>query len=342
MTSKRLRYQGQTQLVSSKRWSLVPKTPMQSRSVMMKYVFLVGCPRSGTTWLQLLLSQHPAVSSCLETHLFSSFLAPMSSAWNRHRNSRQGVGLHAVLSEEEFTILLKNFAVYVLDKIGDGPVILEKTPNHIRVADLVLRVVPDAWIVHMIRDPRAVASSLMAAGRSWGSNWAPRSAAAGARLWAADVSAGRDIRNKTDRYLEVRYEDLLANGDINLRRIFSWLELEADLNLCRQAIDACRIDKLQAGLANRSWYSKIEPRKFYRKGAVDSWRGDLAPSEVRAIEYIAGDLMMELGYTPSTSQKKPLSMSVADAARAILRRCTTAGRRWRFWIEYCRGSALSL
>src|SRR5215469_4920410 len=40
-----------------------------------KYVLIVGCPRSGTSWLQRLLSQHPQVATTQETHLFSEYLA---------------------------------------------------------------------------------------------------------------------------------------------------------------------------------------------------------------------------------------------------------------------------
>jgi hypothetical protein len=111
---------------------------------MPKYVFLVGCPRSGTTWLQLLLSQHPAISSCMETHLFVS-LSRLAETWDWHKTDVRGNGFQAVLPEDEFVALLRSFATAVLDRIGNGTVILEKSPAHVRVAPLILRIIPEAW-----------------------------------------------------------------------------------------------------------------------------------------------------------------------------------------------------
>jgi hypothetical protein len=39
-------------------------------------VFLIGCPRSGTTWLQRLLASHPQVRTVQETFLFPRYISP--------------------------------------------------------------------------------------------------------------------------------------------------------------------------------------------------------------------------------------------------------------------------
>jgi hypothetical protein len=115
-----------------------------------KYVFLVGCPRSGTTWLQLLLWQHPEVSSCMETHLLKH-LSPTVDKWNHYRNDR--VGLQSILSDDGFIAFLRSITLFVPRKIGSSSVILEKTPDHVWSADLILQVLPEAWFIHLIRDP---------------------------------------------------------------------------------------------------------------------------------------------------------------------------------------------
>jgi aminoglycoside phosphotransferase (APT) family kinase protein len=45
-------------------------------------VFLVGCPRSGTTWHQKLLASHPRIRSGEESHFFSLYVGPQLRAWN--------------------------------------------------------------------------------------------------------------------------------------------------------------------------------------------------------------------------------------------------------------------
>jgi hypothetical protein len=299
---------------------------------MRRYVFLVGCPRSGTTWLQILLSQHPLVSSRKETNLFV-YLGPLVETWDRHKTNVQGVGLQTVLSDDDFVHLVKSFAEYVLDRIGDGRVILEKTPDHVRLAALILRIIPEAWFIHLVRDPRAVTSSLISAGGSWGSHWASTSAARNARRWVKAVAAGREIRQMTTRYLEVRYEDLLSDGIECLSHIFGWLELEAEPNFCKEAIEACTIDKFRSGATKAPWPLETDPEGFYRKGAAGSWREDLSNSDIRVIEYVAGDLMKEFGYELSRTRRKPPSLILADLESAVARRCVAVGRRWRGRIE---------
>ena len=52
-----------------------------------------------------------------------------------------------------------------------------------------------------------------------------------------------------------------------------------------------------------------DPAGFYRKGNTDSWAEELSPQDVRVVEYIAGDLMHEYGYTTvaesGRNHKKP-------------------------------------
>lgn len=295
-----------------------------------RYVFVVGCPRSGTTWLQLLLWQHPEISSSMETHLFK-YLAPMVATWNHYRNDR--VGLQSVLLDNEFDELLKIITVHALNKIGSRGVVIEKTPDHVFFADLILRVIPDSSFLHVIRDPRAVTSSLVSAAASWGSRWATTNVAKNATWWVNAVSAGVEIGMKTTRYLEIRYEDIQTEGVPQLERIFDWLGLDSDPGFCRRAIEACTIDRLRAKAVEAPWPLDIQPSEFYRRGEIDAWCQELSRSDIRTIEYLAGDLMKRFGYEPTTDQKKPLSLRLADFEGLLARRCAALGKRWCHWIE---------
>lgn len=273
----------------------------------MKYLFIVGCPRSGTTWLQMLLSQHPAVATAQETHLFDGCVAGLQAAWDRDRTDTRGVGLQAVITEQEFNDLCANFARQVIDKIAkanpDTKVILEKTPAHVRQVSLILKLFPDAYFIHLIRDPRAAVASLGAAARSWGGSWASTDPIENARLWVRDVSAGRKIPLQTDHQVTVKYESLLEpDGWHVLQDLFVWMELEADMNFCQQAQADCAIDRLRGKDENLKSRGVVntDPADFYRKGKADSWADDLSPRDVQNVEYVTGDLMRELGYTATT------------------------------------------
>lgn len=274
----------------------------------MKYVFIVGCPRSGTTWLQLLLAQHPAVATAQETHLFSGYLAGLQAAWERHRNTPRRIGLQAALTEKEFNQLCADFARRVMERIAGSraaaKVVLEKTPDHVNHASLILKLFPDAYFIHLVRDPRAAVASLCAAGRSWGGAWAAADPLENARLWVRDVSAGRDIASLTEHHATVKYEVLLGpTGWRILRDLFGQMGLEVDDDFCQNALRECSIDRLR----NKSDHLKSnaivgrDPAGFYRKGKVDSWAEELSPQDVRMIEYVAGDLMHEYGYATAAN-----------------------------------------
>ena len=132
-----------------------------------RIVFLVGGPRSGTTWLQLLLSRSPRIATANETHLFTGYTRSLFSAWKHHQRNARALGLHHLMSEEEYLDLVRNFAckvmLRILDKKPEADVILEKTPDHILHWSNILKIFPDAHFLHIVSDPRSVVSSLCAA-----------------------------------------------------------------------------------------------------------------------------------------------------------------------------------
>jgi hypothetical protein len=296
---------------------------------LVKHVFLVGCQRSGTSWLQLLLAQHPAVATTQETHLFSGYLWPLHERWERFRSRRSRLGGRLVLSDDEFDDLTADFAKKVLQKIADtnpsATVVLEKTPDHVRYAEFILRLLPDAYFIHLIRDPRSVASSLCAAGRSWGARWAPRSVVGSAQRWCEDVSLGLRIAQLTDRYTEVRYEELRGErGASVLDALLAWLELPAGDGFSTRALEACQIEHLRdGGQGVRGFESLKRHPGFFRKGTADGWKDDLSPNEVRTVEYLARDLMQALGYqraVQAPKASKPFRVTVHSVVETLERR----------------------
>jgi hypothetical protein len=287
-----------------------------------RYVFVVGSPRSGTTWLQLLLAQHPAVATHQETHLFHNYLGPLVRAYQGGRDAAQvrDVGIHNVVDEEALYGFCRQFALRALDGIADGDpraeVVLEKSPDHVRDHELILHVLPEACFVHVIRDPRDVAISMRSAGRGWGRSWAPSRTHGAAATWAHNVQCGLDIAQKTERYREIRYEDLLERGTSELGELFAWLGLPVDDGFCETALEACSIENLRCGntKVRSPWALNMEPEGFYRSGRSGGWVGDLGRRELNTVEYIAGPLMDRLGYARAvpTRRTRPWSLAMLN------------------------------
>lgn len=287
----------------------------------MKHVFLVGCPRSGTTWLQVLLAQHPQVATARETHLFNGYLKHLDRWWKVWKAHPDHVGLAELFSEAEYYELCSRFVKGVMDKIyASNPaatVVLEKTPNHVRHGPLIVKLLPQAYFIHIVRDPRGTVNSLCAAGRSWGGSWASRSVLSNARMWCADVARGREIARLTERYREVRYEDLRGpQGAEVLQGLCEWLDLPGGAEAAARALETCDISRLRSGGHGVRAYESIRPGSaaFFRSGTSDSWKQDLTPHEIEVIEYTACDLMREYGYTPyrRANHRRPFRVSIRD------------------------------
>jgi hypothetical protein len=273
-------------------------------------LFVIGCPRSGTTWIQLLLSQLDEIATAPETQIFAYYLVQFERQWREEHGDPTGnqqgrAGLSRVLSQAEFDDLCRRSARAVLDKIrserpGAG-VVVEKSPKHALHATFIRRLFPDAYFLHVIRDPRDTACSLMAAGRDWGGSWAPRNAIQAARMWVEHVEHGRLVADEPLRYREVQYERMKADPVRELGAILDWLGVPVAAERCRQAVEACEFSELKKvrvaeGLPLPGTHS---PAGFFRRGEAGAWKDDLTRGEVRAVEYLCGDLMADLGYERS-------------------------------------------
>ena len=290
-------------------------------------LFIVGCSRSGTTWLQHLLQAHPRVATMRETHLYTKFLQGLREAYRRDRedaNHDYGVGVAAQVDRETFAALTGAYAAALVEHMAsdaeDADVLLEKSPEHVFVVDWIRELHPDARFVHIIRDPRAVAASLMAAAKTWGSHWAPESAAEAAAMWCTWVRAGRRVETMGDTARTLRYEALHERGPEELLALFAWLGLEADDALCKEIVEQSAFERMQRAEGSTSMTPRLPPGEFFRKGEAEGWRDELQAEDVADVERVAWDLMRDLGYEPAhaTKPEAPATPAPAKGLRRTL------------------------
>ena len=85
-------------------------------------VFVVGCPRSGTTWIQRLLATHPMLRTGQESDVFDLYIGPQLRAWEREldpaSSGRGGVGLACYFQDAEFRRVLKQGGRAVIHHSG--------------------------------------------------------------------------------------------------------------------------------------------------------------------------------------------------------------------------------
>jgi len=295
-----------------------------------RLAFIVGAPRSGTTWLQLLLSRSPAVATSQETDLFNIFLRPLVDEWNRYRATGMPMVLTEVLSDEDIRSLLRHVSGFVFAKIArarpSATVVLEKTPNHASCWREILELWPDAHFIHIIRDPRSVVASRRAAVKSWGPAWGSSKITSISEIWIKYVSEGRQIRSATDNYQEVMYQELISNAPAVVMRLLGKLGIPANLNDCQRYVDECSIENLKAAKLDNAPFDLRRAGKYrFRNGATDGWRRELSATEIAIVESLAKPLMLDLGFEPVTRSKV---ISAFAGWRVALERLENKASHW--------------
>lgn len=272
--------------------------------------FVGGQGKSGTTWVQLLLDAHPAISCRGEAHFFD-FLAPaLQQAFLRYRHQldennqlfHELPGFPLPEQHEAFATL----RAAVLAAMGQRPranqvaAVGERTPANVEHLDLIWALFPAARFVHVIRDPRDVAVSLWHHGQRIQAGGFTRQyesidalAEQLASSWASGTEhSARMGARRSGQYLEIRYEDLLAEGPGTLARLLEFLGITAVESEVEACLQATAFEKLSGGRS----HGEEDTGSHFRKGISGDWRNHLSPEAVAKVRERAGGQLERLGY----------------------------------------------
>ncbi len=261
--------------------------------------FVVGCGRSGTTLLRSMLDSHPLVGVPLESLFIIDYLStrrPMPvlrkllpreyelTEWGLNCSAED---LADCGSAAEMIGRLHRLYLQAHGKCRWG----QKTPRFVRYGELLRAQFPGARFVHMVRDPRAVASSLVR-------SQVHRSTLLHAsERWLTDVSAGLELeRHHPDEVLRLRYEALVADPEAELKRVCEFLDLEF--------VDSMLRFHERAPDAYGSYYQQIHSRlaQPVSTRSTEAWRNHLDARDIAMVESICAPQMESLDYRPESSE----------------------------------------
>lgn len=281
---------------------------------------IVGCPRSGTSLLAVMLDAHPDVAMPPETAFVKHVARLQGDAADLARRFVEIVttdrapvsnwsdfGLDAadlracVAAIVPFTLTAGVRGFFDLYASAQGkPRAGEKTPDDTFLMREIDAMLPEARFIHVIRDPRDTVLS-------WQKTWFAPSRDPGVlgAGWRHHVETGRQGGTAVAHYVETRYEDLVRSPQRELRRLCQYLELEyspAMENPSRQG--AARIARLNGRMhASGRMISREDRTSIHRNLAqppiqarVDVWRREMSAADRKAVERAASPLMQELGY----------------------------------------------
>jgi hypothetical protein len=177
-------------------------------------IFVVGCQRSGTTLLRLMLDSHPNISCGPETRFLADFAKVTDDGWDR-------IGLYGFPKDywyEKFAEFFDSFQTEYAKSRGKTRW-ADKTPRYALSLDFINALFPDSQVVHVVRDGRDVVASHR-------DRWGYKSAVKAVEKWPRYIDAARSCGEKLagDRYIEVRYEALVGDAEGEMRRLLAFLD----------------------------------------------------------------------------------------------------------------------
>ncbi len=280
--------------------------------------FVVGVGRSGTTLLRLMLDAHPKLTIPAETHFVPELIELAAAGAGADALAERIVaargwrdfgldpdelrGRVAALERPGAAAVLRAF-YELCAATASKPRWGDKTPGYVKSMRAIGAELPEARFVHLIRDGRDVALSRRARGMG-----TAKPIGETARLWRRRIESAREqARKLRRRYLELRFEDLVADPERALRRVCELVELEFDPAMLahHEGDAASRIAQLgdlppegerpdRSGEERRASHAlAAAPPNDARVGA---WRERMGPGERAEFEAVAGELLRELGY----------------------------------------------
>lgn len=295
------------------------------------YVFVVGCPRSGTTLLQRILTHHPQLEVVNDSHFIPRALkgernevdhtTPLTAelaerAITYHRFYRVGVDENVARSLAEQATTYSQFVGLLYGQVAKQagkPFAGEKTPDYVRSLPLLHRLFPDSRILHIIRDGREVALSV----RDWATPtkgpgkfamWDDNRLAVAALWWEWQVRAGLEARTMLapGSYHEILYDDLVADAETAMRSAIAFLGLPFEQAMLDYHVGRARPKEGRS--AKDAW---LPPTSGLR-----DWRTQYTDDELALVELLIGDVLAELGFELAGEQPSDEIREQAAALRS--------------------------
>jgi Sulfotransferase family len=264
-------------------------------------LLILGVRRSGTTLLRVMLDQHSRLAVPDESY----FVPQLADRHLRRVDADEFVDdLRRLNTVAEWNVPLDEVRSQLHDDMSAGEAIGtvyavyahergkprwgDKTPMYMQNLRLLERLFPDARFVHLIRDGRDAALSFLAMpGGIVTETWMhPRTPAEFACQWRTEVAAARRLGRRVGaRYVEVRYEELVADAETALQRVCAFAGLEYEPAMLDYA-------------GNVDVSAKPHQQRLMQPPTtgVRDWRTQMSSADVAAFERVAGDLLREVGY----------------------------------------------
>ena len=263
----------------------------------MNPIFIGGCSRSGTTFLGSLLQCIP--NSCVtpesgfkrvyrweEYTDCKSYKKALYSNWEIHKWGIEQDKLDTLEAKSEAEFLEKLVTIYAGKKVDYW---IDHTPPNLQYIHHWLDVFPDVKFIHIVRDGRAVANSVLPL--AWGEN----TAMAAAKMWLNEIGFGCAAQAMfPDKVMMVKYEDVVRNPVKEVQRVLDFVGVEKNLKSADDFVFSGDFLPLFT-LHQHAFVGKPPVEEF-----IDKWQKNMTTDQIKDFECFARKMLAILGYEPLT------------------------------------------
>jgi len=295
--------------------SFLPEIAME-RTVAFAPIVIVGVPRSGTTLLRVLLDSHSQILALPETPW-------LLGAYGRDASLREmlsgltdgpfGVvknvtGVQSDHVREAGRAFLETLFEPVLEERKKS-VVLFKTPADIRHLDFLTDLLPDARYIHITRDGRDVAMSQLAKKGTFFQDLREYRNITFANVFRRWMEWEKRIRevlyNGNVAVVHLRYEDLIENPEVELRKITQFLGVPFEPEMLDYASRDHDYPSWEAGSTDVAHHRRISD------SSVGKWRNIRFSVGMMHTLVRYDPFLVELGYQPSDIEASPFERLLA-------------------------------
>jgi len=264
-------------------------------------VFVMGCPRSGTTLLTVILDRHSAFAATPETHFF-----PLS--YRRNPSCTDPEELVRLFCENPGSADCGFDASVLRDALAVGPAnhasllraaltsyskglgkrfVVEKTPGHLPFTPLILGWYPQARCVCIVRDGRDVALSLKQV------EWTHENVYVHSLRWRYSAALAMKFAEQyAERFHIIRYENLLKDPYDTVSELMDFLGASFETQQLAASGTSHVIPERE-----RPWKEKAT--RELDRGNLAVWRKVASNREFHIMDAVMGDYLRDYGYDDS-------------------------------------------
>ena len=291
-------------------------------------IFVVACPRSGTTLLQVMLHAHPRISIPPENRFFLETYKGRKKFGDLRKPAKRAALAKSITKQKRYSDM-KVPPDVLKQKIVEGPptvgsalgIVLreyaalfgkprwgDKRPLYLNYIPTLLTLFPDAQIINIVRDGRDCVASLKR--MPW---WKTGSISAISR-WVQSMNMGRRARKacRPDQYYEFRYEDLVADPRTELEKLCAFLGEEFHEDM----LEPSRVAG-EAVPERKSHHARTHEQ--VSTASVGQWAEKLEKWEIAVIETLGRRHFKYYGY-PLSDAGRPPAGKLAEGVRSLAER----------------------